>query len=369
MKKNSKGLYRKVFTYNGVQCDISAKSEENLYLKIAKKKLEIDSGNFVINSSTTVSRWCDEWLEVYKRPNVGKTYYVDLELTVRLHIKPEIGNMKIADVKKIHLQKLLNNHEGKSYSHVAKIRSCLYEIFDDAINEEIISKNPAHKLMLPSNKKGTRIPFLPKEYEACFEVAKTHRAGAWVLSMLTGALRPQETVPLMWTDIDFKKRTMTIDKAAEFSGNSGTIKETKTQAGKRIAGISDELYNLLIALPKTSIYVFPKSDGGMMTKTTMKRMWNSFMRSLDIYMGAKLYRNAIVESKLQQGLSPYSCRHTCITNLVLSGADPKTVQVFAGHESVETTLKYYTHLDKEQAAARVLQFQNGNIHGSKTANA
>lgn len=364
MKKNSKGLYRKVITYNGQRYDLSAKSEEELYLKIAQKKIDIDSGNVVMNKNTTVSRWCDEWLEVYKRPNVGQRHYVDLELMLRLHIKPEIGTLKVSEVKKVHLQKLLNGHKGMSYSHVAKLRSCLYELFDAAVEEEIIFRNPAHKLTLPANVHGETIPFTDEEYNACFEVAKTHRGGAWVMTMLTCALRPQETVPLKWSDINLNERLISIDTAAEFAGNVGTVKEPKTKAGKRVVGICDELYNLLATLPKTSIYVFPKADGGMMTVTAMRRLWESFIRAVDIYMGAKLYRNAVVESKLQKGLTQYSCRHTCITRLILSGADVKTVQVFAGHESVETTLKYYTHLDKTKAAARVLSIQNKNNVGS-----
>lgn len=373
MKKNSKGLYRKVITYNGRRYDITAKSEDDLYLKIAQKKLELESGNIVMNKNTTVARWCDEWLEVYKRPNVGQKHYEGLEATVRLHIKPEIGGLKMVDVKKVHLQKLLNGHEGMSFSHVSKLRSCLYELFEAAVDDEIILKNPARKLVLPTTVRNERVAFTDEEYKACFEVAKTHRGGAWVMTMLTCALRPQETVPLKWSDVNLKERLISINAAAEFTGNVGTVKEPKTKAGKRIVGICDELYKLLVALPKSSIYVFPKIDGGMMTKISMRRLWESFIRAVDVYMGAKLERNAVVESKLQKGLTQYSCRHTCITRLVLSGADIKTVQVFAGHESVETTLKYYTHLDKERAATRVISIQNkvgnvGNTSGSEAAN-
>lgn len=371
LKPNAKGLYRKTITYNGKRYDITAKNESALYMKIAQKQLELESGNIVMNKNTTVSRWCDEWLEVYKRPNVGHRHYVNLESTIRLHIKPEIGAFKLSDVKKIHLQKMLNSHEGESYGHVSKIRSCLYELFHAAVEEELIIKNPAQNLSLPNCSKKERVTFTDEEYNACLEVAKTHRGGAWIVAMLTCGLRPQETVPLLWTDIDLKERLVTIDKAAEFSGNRAIIKTTKTDAGKRVVGICDELYVLLVAAKKNtnSIYVFPNAKGGIMSSIAMRRLWQSFIRQVDIFMGAELYRNSVIESKLQPGLSPYSCRHTCITKLVLAGLDVKTVQVFAGHESAETTLKYYTHLTKANAARRVLQLhESGTNSGTKAEN-
>lgn len=359
---NARGLYRKTITYNRKRYDITAKSEKELYMKVVQKRLELESGNIVMNTNTTVARWCDEWLDVYKKPKVGHRHFVNLEATIRLHIKPEIGMLKLTDVKKVHLQKILNSHEGESYGHVSKMRSCLYELFNAAVEEDLITKNPAQGLSLPNCSKGERIPFTDEEYNACIEVAKTHRGGAWILSMLTGGLRPQETVPLSRQDINLQQRLIVINKAVEYSGNRGIVKETKTDAGTRVVGICDELYRLLLVKLKNtnSVFVFPSASGEMMSRTAMRRLWESFIRQVDIYMGAELYRNEVVKSKLQPGLSPYSCRHTCITRLVLSGLDVKTVQVFAGHESAETTLKYYTHLSKTNAALRVLQQQSGS---------
>ena len=43
-------------------------------------------------------------------------------------------------------------------------------------------------------------------------------------------------------------------------------------------------------------------------------------------------------------VTPHILRHTYITNLLLSGADVKTVQYLAGHERASITLDIYTHL-------------------------
>ena len=43
-------------------------------------------------------------------------------------------------------------------------------------------------------------------------------------------------------------------------------------------------------------------------------------------------------------VSPHISRPTYITNLILSGADLKTVQYLAGHANIKITLDIYTHL-------------------------
>lgn len=51
--------------------------------------------------------------------------------------------------------------------------------------------------------------------------------------------------------------------------------------------------------------VFPNRNGGHMDDDTLYRRWRSFYRELDIYMGAKVYRNKIIEHAAAQDLTPY----------------------------------------------------------------
>jgi len=99
-----------------------------------------------------------------------------------------------------------------------------------------------------------------------------------------------------------------------------------------------------------------------MTLSQIRAKWKSFLRQLDINLGATVYRNEITKSRIPAGLHLHSLRHTAITRLVLAGADIKDVQNFAGHSDVETTLNIYTHINKNQSAQRLysLQFEHAN---------
>jgi len=362
MKPNYKGnKYRKIITYKGVKYPVTASDFETLMLRYAAKKQELESGNIVVNKNTTVKRWVEQWLEVDKRPTVRASTYDDIKSIADHHIIPVIGPLKMGEVKRINLQAILNDHAGKSFSLVSKLRIYLREIFDSAERDEIIVKSPARYIVMPETTRGTARVMTDAEYTATLEICRTHRAGLWLMTMLRCGLRPGETVPLVWPDIDFKAHTITVSKAVEFlSGKPHVNPGAKTEAGNRVLKIPDDLFALFQAAREQSsrLLIFtPARSDQMLNESQLRRMWHSFCRELDIKLGATLYRNQIIISKID-GLKLYSLRHTAITRLVLAGANVKDVQFFAGHADVHTTLNIYTQVSKESAADRILAIQN-----------
>ena len=75
----------------------------------------------------------------------------------------------------------------------------LYQIFDEAVENDYVNKNPARKLSLPTNyTDGTHRSTTPFERKHILKVAEWHHAGLWVLTQLYCGLRPSETKNLMW---------------------------------------------------------------------------------------------------------------------------------------------------------------------------
>ena len=62
---------------------------------------------------------------------------------------------------------------------------------------------------------------------------------------------------------------------------------------------------------------------------------------VDPKLGEKAAHNGHVIYTLDFDVTPHMLRHTYITNLIYSGADPKTVQYLAGHESSKITMDIY----------------------------
>lgn len=198
---------------------------------LAEKITKAKAGLTVLNNNTTVKRWSEIWLETYVKPtDITAKSYLNIECKIKKNVLPSIGHIKFKDVKDTHLQKILNTHEGKSFSHVDKLRQYMKRMFDRAAKSKLIPYNPAADLVLPKASDKKRRSLTKPERDAILKLAETHPAGLWIKTLLFCGLRPGETIPLQWKDIDFKKGRLNVHQALE-SGTANTFKAPKSDAG------------------------------------------------------------------------------------------------------------------------------------------
>lgn len=110
----------------------------------------------------------------------------------------------------------------------------------------------------------------------------------------------------------------------------------------------------------TSEYVVANRDGDPLSYTQFKRVWQyivtrstkertyvryingqKIQRTVTPKLGEKAAHNGNVVYTLDFQVTPHQLRHTYITNLIYSGADPKTVQYLAGHKHSKITMDIY----------------------------
>lgn len=58
--------------------------------------------------------------------------------------------------------------------------------------------------------------------------------------------------------------------------------------------------------------------------------------------GTVAIRELGVTAELKKRITPHTLRHTFVTYLIWAGVDPRTVQMMAGHDDLDTTLRYYS---------------------------
>lgn len=356
--KNKDGYYKASvvlgYTPDGKQKRATVRSKSLTEFKEKLKAMQNlkDQGYDFDSKGMTVNEWADKWLETYKKPQVRQHCYETYEINLRLHIKPLIGYLPLAEVKSFQLQEVLNKQEGKSKSNTQKIMFCLKQMFKKAYTNGLIVKDISDGLVLPSTTEGTRRPLTSEEKVAVIKAAASHRAGLWVLTMLYAGLRPEETVALMWSDFDFtpNNETVTIRRAAEWVNGRAKIKgvkgkdKKKGKEAERTIPLSPALVEKLKAASRKGLYVFtPAQSDGMLTQTNVKRLWHSFHREVDLAMGAETYRNKIKVHAFSMEVTPYYLRHTCCTDWFEMGLDLKTVQYLMGHSDIKTTANIYTH--------------------------
>ena len=359
---------RKTARWGGKKYEATGKTELEAMTKLAEKLAAAKRGEETISGGMTVDAWWRQWLDTYKRP-MGLT---DKSLGMytekySAYIKPAIGHLRLQDVRDVHLQRILNSQAGRSASHVQKIKMVLQQLFRQARRSRLIAYDPAEDLRLPKVTEGQRRSLTPAERAAVLAVAKTHRAGLWILTLLYTGMRPGETATLTWGDVDFDRSEIHVHTARE-SGKTGTIKGPKTRAGVRDIPIHAALKPLLwAARGPAEAPVFPTNAGGWQNENSLRRLWTGFRRDLDIYMGAETYRNKITKSVLAPDLTAYCLRHTFCTDLQAAGVPLNIAKELMGHADISTTANIYTHRDTDTLHASIAKLDGSGIDTGGTA--
>jgi integrase len=151
-------------------------------------------------------------------------------------------------------------------------------------------------------------------------------------------LRQSEALGLRWQDVGFEDGVIHVrhQLSRAKAGEPARLTPLKTRAGERWIELAPELSRELAKHSLAS--PFSKDEDFVFTTVTGAPMYyrNVSARGLD-----KAGDRAGLNPEGVQKLSFHDLRHTAITHLIRSGADPAQVSRFAGHSKVSTTLDLY----------------------------
>lgn len=367
MAKDKK-MYTSTFRFEGKKyfCR-SAKSQREADKKAVLKKAELESGTQLIGGNITLKDYAIKWLETYKLNVVSDAVYKAYLSRINNYIIPECGNLPLKKIRPTNLQKILNSQAGKSKDHCTKLRHTIQQIFEQARRDKIINDNPAETLTLPKAQNGTHRSITNEERAATLEVAKSHPFGLFIKILLFCGLRPQEAAALHWGDIDQINHRLNVQRALKADG---TIGSTKSSSGVRVVPIPTVLWDeIRQGIPdRLDTYIFLDSRGEHLSKTAIRRRWQSFRRDLDIALGAELECDAdgnpvlrygcstILHSVIADDLTLYCYRHTYCTDLEAAGVSINIAKYLMGHSSIELTARIYSHMREdilEEAALKI----------------
>ena len=184
-----------------------------------------------------------------------------------------------------------------------------------------------------------------------------HRAQTAAMIMMYAGLRRGELLPLLWSDIDFERKTISVNKAVAFVKGKPQVKNCgKTDAALRTVFVPDILIDYLKQVKRKTLLVCPSTKGTIITEIGWKRLWESYLKELNFKYGDfGSYVNLEVKSKYQPGglpmvipnITAHWLRHTFITNMFFAGINLMTAKEQAGHADIRTTSEIYTHLNEE----------------------
>lgn len=332
--------YRTTFTYLGKRYEVYANTQEDLYAKKALRLKELKDNIIIYDKNISVDQWALKAFDTYKQ-NTKNLY--DTKARYMKYVSPYIGQKPIGSIKAIECQTILNRCAGMSFSHCNKLKQELSFIFERAVENQLIPFNPAKNLRMPGYERGHRRSITDNErkhFLSCFE-----KDPAYLLFyiMLKCGCRPEEAINLIGRDIDREKRLL-------------HIRGTKTKNSDRYVPIPDELFGLISAT-KPFEPISPNRSGKKHSESSYNRLCAHLKRDMNISMGCKTYRNALIPPlPLEEDFVPYCLRHTYCTDLCKAGIDVRVAQKLMGHANISITADIYTHVDMDdiQKAAEKL---------------
>lgn len=336
MRKDSK-LLRKSFTYEGKRYDVYASTKSELEERISDKKAALKRGEVILESTMRVSEWANMCVNTYKT-NISDETLRNYKYSLNKHILSEIGNKRLKDVKAITCQEVMNKCEGMSRRTINEVYQMLNFIFQKAVDNDLINKNPASKISRPAGTKETRRSLTKREEEFFLSAVKRHPHGLYFMLMYGCGCRPTEAANIEGRDISYVDGKPLLH-----------IRGTKSKAADRYVPIPPEVLELIPERPEPFKRLCLTAAGQPFNQRSRQRAWSSLTRIMNIEMGCRVYRNELIPPlPLDESLCPYCLRHTYCTNLQKRGVDVRTAQVLMGHSDIRMTANVYTHIMNEQ---------------------
>lgn len=369
--------YSQGFDNNGkrryISETVSATSRREAEKKMAELISRVEGGCTYSASKTTLNEFSKKWLETYVKPNLSPTTYQSYSEKLDKHILPYLGSKRLDKIKPLDIDNLYNflltkqtnrkdefgNFKTLSPTSVHRVHEILSKMFNDANRWDLVPYNPCTKVIQPKYRR-TKMSCYDEEtskrlINTLLQKAPIKYKCFVILAILTG-FRRGEIVGLHWDDIDFKNKTIAVNRSAYYLSGQGTNeKDPKSETSNRTITVPVICFELLkqwrAEQAKTRLAlgndwqgaknIFTTYDGKIMNPSTGPKWFSEFLRKNNF-----------------RHIRFHDLRHTFATLLVGHKIDIKTVSSTLGHAQASTTMNYYVHNLESASKASVELLEN-----------
>lgn len=295
------------------------------------------------------------------------------------YVRDTFGKKRIADIKYsdvLQFYYYLLNEVKISLGTLDTVHCLLHPTFQLAVRDEIIRNNPTDGVMKEISResgknRGIRHALTVEQQRAFMEYIANHPIYYHWWPMFTVLLgtgcRIGEALGLRWQDLDYDKRTISINHSLSYyqkpESNKSVLRisKPKTEAGIRTIPMLDivkDAFEMLYEEQLENGFNESEIDGmsgfifcnrfGMVPNPqtvnhTIKRIANSY--NADEVVRAKRERRDPI---ILPNFSCHHLRHTFCTRLCENETNLKVIQSIMGHRNIETTMDIYAEATEEK---------------------
>ena len=349
VRKRADGLFEKRFTVKGKRYSVYGKNNKEVLEKELEIRTLIEQNAYTTRRNLTLNAYYSEWIEEKAKHNKENSIR-NYAIAYKSNIKDILGSRKLAEIERrecIALQNKLSQTRGTAATNYAML--VLRMIFNSAIADEIISKNPAKSIKPLKTEKAAATEtnhraFTEEEQALIMAELKNSFYYEVMALMLASGMRQGEVGALTWQDIDYINNVIHINKTLtrNVKGET-TIGKPKSKAGVRDIPINDTIKAILKS---------QKDKTEMIYGNVIPIDNKVFFNSLGGYVDLKICNRAITETIRAlnekghniEHFTTHAFRDTFATRYIEQGGNPQTLKTILGHSSLAMTMDLYAHV-------------------------
>lgn len=294
------------------------------------------------------------YLPLYAQ-TVKETSFFQFKRCMESKVLPVLGDVYLDKITPQLCQKAVNQWAKDTPGGFVRAASWSSKVFKYAFQIGLIDSNPFDRIIMPKKPaKQKKENFYTKdELETFLNGARDAGIMKYALFRLLAfsGMRIGELIALEWSDIDFFRKTVSINKTLTLdkAGNY-TVGRPKTTSSNRVIMLDDETMAILqkwraeqsrriIYLGKSkNDLIFPGEHGAHL-----------------VYSTALDWNKKIAKKQGLKNISLHGFRHTHASLCFEAGLTMQDVKDRLGHSNISTTMDIYTHVTKSRKEESIQQ--------------
>lgn len=374
-KIRGSGVWWLFIDHNGKRKAKKIGRNKNVALDVAKKiEAKLTLNDFNMNNDEakvdTFGMYAKRWLEAI--PAICKPSTVsDYDGLIKNHINPVFENLPVNAINKLMIKEFLLKKatekriviaaqtekndsdvaekdekviEGFSPSTITHMKNAIAGVLSMAVDDEVISVNPAHSLKKAIKNKSLQLdvdPLNRDELALLLKAFQDHypRHYPMALTLARTGMRFGEAIALQWGDIDFNSRFITIQRGMA-RGKIETPKNGKFRRVDMSKQLTETLLRLRVQRKEEKLskgwrempeWVFVSETGTAIDSSSWRK---------------RVFEKALEKAELRK-IRIHDLRHGFASQLIQAGESLAYIRDQLGHHSIKVTVDIYGHLAPE----------------------
>jgi integrase len=320
--------------------------------------------------SPAFKEYADRWISITVPATCKPSTVASYRDILRVHVEPVFGKRPIDEIDRGSIKEFLMKKksetrtflvkgkkrrvQGYSSSTLQHIRNTISGILNLAMDDCVLTVNPAHRLGKIMQKKDLRLdaePLTREEISVLLETFREHYPAHYpfALTLARTGMRLGEVLALQWGDIDFNGRFITVRRGLS-RGKIETPKNGKTRRVDMSRQLTATLLELRRQRHKERRVEDLRQDHGedselIFMTASQKPLVASHWRS-------RVFNRALAKAGLRK-VRIHDLRHSYASILIQSGESLAYIRDQLGHHSIKVTVDIYGHLAPDGNKAAV----------------